>query len=262
MSKYFQVLFGFNLAALLRGLRFGPRNFFRASRAAYLTIRPFERLEIKKISEELAAIPEVPLEKVLGDKKPEVKLHVMKYEDGILPSSQAMALLAIAVAAAPKVVLEIGTFMGHTTKQLAANLPDAIIHSVDLPLDYNQENDNVTQIMKDDFHLIARRKVGREYRGTPYEARIRQHFVDTAIWDFSEAAGATLFFIDGSHTYDYCKNDSNRCYELCHGKGIFLWHDCEDAHPGVVKALLEWRTLGRNVIRIEGTPIAYWKSAD
>jgi len=41
--------------------------------------------------------------------------------------------------------------MGHTTKLLAMNLPDAIIHSVDLPLDFIPEHDNVIAKGKDDF---------------------------------------------------------------------------------------------------------------
>jgi hypothetical protein len=208
----------------------------------------------------LAAIPEIALDEILGASRAEIQLSVQRYEDGMLPSYQAMALLAIAVVSAPKVVLEIGTFMGHTTKLLAVNLPEALIHSVDLPLDFIAEQDGVTDLKKDDFHLIAKRQVGREYRGTVYEARVRQHFVDTAVWDFKAAAGATFFFIDGSHTYGYCKNDSERCYELCGGKGVFLWHDCDETHPGVVQMILEWRALGRNIMRIQGTPIAYWKS--
>jgi hypothetical protein len=209
---------------------------------------------------QLFKIPVIGLYDLLGEAKPNIHVTIQKYEDGMLPVDQKVARLAIAVTAAPKVVLEIGTFMGHTTKLLAMNLPDAIIHSVDLPLDFTPTQDKVTEKKKDDFHLIAKRQVGREYRGTPYEARVRQHFVDTAIWNFKEAAGAEFFFIDGSHTYDYCKSDSEHCYQLCGGKGAFLWHDCDDIHPGVVNALVEWRALGRDVVRIEGTPIAYWKS--
>jgi hypothetical protein len=140
------------------------------------------------------------------------------------------------------------------------NLPEAIIHSVDLPLDFAPERDSVTDKKKDDFHLIAKRNVGREYRGTPYESRVREHFVDTAVWNFNEAAGATLFFIDGSHTYEYCKNDSEKCLALCPQNGTFLWHDCDITHPGVVQLLAEWRRAGRNLVRIEGTTLAYWKN--
>jgi hypothetical protein len=208
-----------------------------------------------------ASIPEISLDTILGPAKAEIHLTIQRYEDGMLPTHQAIALLTVAVTSAPKVVLEIGTFMGHTTRQFAANLPGAIIHTVDLPLDFSP-NQDPGQLEKDDAHLIAKREVGREFRRTLYEARIRQHLVDTATWDFKDAAGATLFFIDGSHTYDYCKHDSERCYELCQGKGVFLWHDCDETHPGVAKVLLEWRKLGRDVRRIKGTPIAYWKSSE
>lgn len=178
----------------------------------------------------------------------------------MLPSDQLMALLAILVAESPNEVLEIGTFMGHTTRQMAENLPQAIVHSVDLPEDFSEEEDSETNIPKDDFHLIRRRIVGREFKGLACEKQIKQHFADTAKWDFSKAGRSTFFFIDGSHTYEYCKNDSEKCLALCEGRGVFLWHDCDSAHPGVVKLLSEWRGLGRDVRLIRGTPIAYWKS--
>jgi hypothetical protein len=81
------------------------------------------------------------------------------------------------------------------------------------------------------------------------------------VWDSREAGSPTFFFIDGSHTYEYCKNDSEKCFALCDGKGVFLWHDCDEAHPGVVRFVMEWRQMGRDIRRISGTPIAYWKSA-
>src|ERR1035437_494542 len=39
----------------------------------------------------------------------------------------------------------------------------------------------------------------------------------------------------------------------------FLWHDCDDRHPGIVRFLLEWRELGRDVCRIHGTSLAFWR---
>jgi hypothetical protein len=157
--------------------------------------------------------------------------------------------------------LEIGTFMGHTTRQIAENLSTATVHTVDLPEDFSAEHDPEQSIPKDDFHLIARRIVGREFKAHPCGDRIKQHFADTAKWDFREAGQPTFFFIDGSHTYEYCKSDSERCFELSQGRGVFLWHDCDDAHPGVIRFISEWRQLGRDVRRISGTPIAYWKNA-
>jgi hypothetical protein len=177
----------------------------------------------------------------------------------MLPTDQALSLLAVLVAEQPQVVLEIGTFMGHTTKAMAMNLPRSVIHTVDLPPEFSPQRDPVSHARKDDFHLIANRRVGREFVGTEYEPRIRQHFADTALWDFREAAGATFFFVDGSHTYDYCKNDSEKCLALSGGRGVFLWHDCDDEHPGVLELINKWRDMGRDIRRINATPLAYWK---
>src|SRR5215467_10856682 len=52
--------------------------------------------------------------------------------------------------------------------------------------------------------LLRRRVVGREFKGHECASRIRQHFADTASWDFREAGQPTFFFIDGTHTYEYC----------------------------------------------------------
>ncbi len=197
----------------------------------------------------------------MGARKAAIKLTVQKYEDGILPAHEAVALLAVLVAENPGEALEIGTYMGYTAKAMAENLELAIIHTIDLPPDYSTAEAACGPLPKDDFHLIQRRIVGREFKGKELEKRIVQHFGDTAQFDFSSIGRPTFFFIDGSHTYEYCKNDSEKCFQLCGGHGVFLWHDCDELHPGVLRFISEWRSMGRNIQRIKGTAIAYWKSA-
>jgi hypothetical protein len=252
-NRYFEAFSGLCLSAISRGIRSGPRELASASVAASVAAARLPSADLRKI-------PAVPLDELLGSRKPLVRLPVQAYEDGMLPSDQALVLSSLLVAEGPKVVLEIGTFMGHTAKLMAMNLPESMIHTVDLPLDYSPNSDPVANLTKDDFHLIAARRVGREFLGTEYQPRIRQHFGDTAVWDFRQAEGATFFFIDGAHSYDYCKSDSEKCLSLSKGRGVFLWHDCDDAHPGVLRMLCEWRALGRDVVRVEGTPLAYWKA--
>jgi hypothetical protein len=210
-------------------------------------------------SRALSRIPVVALAQVLAGRKVPVILDVQAYEDGMLPWEQSVALLCLINLAQPSVVLEIGTYMGFTAKAMARNLPHAVIHTLDLPFDYDAGADPVTDFPKDDFHLIKKRVPGREFLQTAEATRIHQHFGDSATWDFSQAAGANCFFIDGSHTYDYCRLDSEKCHELCGGKGLFLWHDCDNDHPGVVKLITEWIKMGRNIALIEGTCLAYWQ---
>lgn len=229
-----------------------PRDFLRACRVALRAHGVPVRGPYR--------IPRISLGDVLGERRPVIRMPVMRYEDGMLPSDQAMALLSILVAEGPKEVLEIGTYMGHTTRLMAENLETATIHTVDLPETLSDENRTVGGLVKDDFHLIRKRVVGREYREQAAAMRIRQHFADTATWDFREAGRPTFFFIDGSHTYGYCRNDSEKCYDLCAGRGVFLWHDCDKRHAGVQRLISEWRDAGRDIRVIGGTSLAYWKS--
>ena len=260
MWKYcLKIFLGCNGAAFMKGIRLGPAKFVNASLRSFDACRPLER-DGGEAAKLLGNIPELELLTILGDRKPSIQITVRNYEDGILPTEHAIALLAIAVAEKPKEVLEIGTFCGHTTNLFAQNLRDALIHTIDLPNDFSPETDRSQNLPKDDFHLIHQRTVGKEYVNQAGSERIVQHFGDTADYNFSLIGNTNFFFIDGSHTYEYCKNDSEKCYRLCNGKGTFLWHDCDMDHLGVLRFLNEWQSLGRNIVRIKGTTLAYWKS--
>jgi hypothetical protein len=204
-------------------------------------------------------IPTLSLSTILGDRRPRVSVRPTDYEHGILPMHELVVLLGILIAEQPAEVLEIGTYMGYTTREMAEALDTAVIHTVDLPGDFVAKPGDSGPLPKDDWDIIARRVVGREFRGTPAEKRIRQHYADTATWDFREAGHPTFFFIDGSHTYEHARHDSEQCYSLTGGRGVFLWHDCNFRHPGVERTLFEWRQAGRDVRRIAGTTLAYWK---
>ncbi|MEI9895525.1 MAG: class I SAM-dependent methyltransferase [Chthoniobacter sp.] len=248
-----RALLGLNAASLGKLLHAGPRHFMRACGLSYLAVRDSP-------TDTLARIPEVDLEEILGARQPVIQMPVRQYENGVLPNYDLLALLSILVAEAPREVLEIGTYMGNTTRQMAENLPHGTVHTVDLPEDFSPAEEADPRLPKDDLHLIRRRVVGREFKESACASRIRQHFADTVSWDFAEAGRPTFFFIDGAHTYEYCQSDSEKCLALCGGRGVFLWHDCDTGHPGVIRFLDEWRRGGRDIRRITGTALAYWKS--
>lgn len=255
LRKLLRACLGFNGASIIRGARYGVRELARACIRSNAAARPFEI----KNEWDLREFPQQSLESILAGRRAEIELPVMAYEDGMLPTHEALALLAILVCESPQTVLEIGTYMGHTTRAMAQNLPTATIHTVDLPLEFSGDVDATTQLPKDDFHLIGKRVVGREFKDSPDAPRIVQHYVDTADIDFHQFGHPTFFFIDGSHTYEYCKNDSEKCLEISPAGSVFIWHDCDVRHPGVVRALNEWRRSGRDILRIANTSLAYWK---
>jgi hypothetical protein len=160
----------------------------------------------------------------------------------------------------PAIVLEIGTYFGHTTRKIAEAGAGwgIVVHTLDLPLPPEWGYMVGTGMPKSNPELIRRRDVGREYRGLECADRILQWYGDSATWNFSHAAGATFMFIDGSHTYEYVRNDSEKCWDLCLGKGVIVWHDVDATSPGVVRLVSEWRQIGRPITQIRGTWLAYY----
>lgn len=240
-----------NLAGVIRWMRFGVSDALDRLEAAFNAVDPFERRVSATDRRNLDTLREVPLADIVSSVAtvPIDPGHV--HRDGALPIGQLIALLALALDRRPRIVLEIGTYFGTTTKALALALPSATIHTVDLPLDFAPA-DAASGV--DDHHLIARRNVGVAFRDGP--ANIVQHLVDTASWDFLAAQGAELVFIDGSHTYEYVKNDTMRCLEMCAPQATIVWHDCDRQHPGVVRWLAEMVDRGHPIVRLAGTPLA------
>lgn len=186
-------------------------------------------------------------------------MHLPDYVDGQLPYNQLSVLLTILLKHRPRVILEIGTYIGRTTRLMADTLLGSTIHTVDLPPEWQRESDAITWMPKDDFHLIDRRDRGRDFWG--YENRIVQHYADTAIWDFREAGAVDFVFVDGSHSYGYCWNDSSKAIDIImeRGTGVVMWHDVDESHPGVLDCLCELRRLDLDIRRISGFPLGYLK---
>jgi hypothetical protein len=200
---------------------------------------------------DLGQIPKATLQHILKS-RPIIRvdgLYSPSSVDGSLPWCDVTALLSIAIERSPKTVVEIGTLHGNTTRLLAINLPNSHIYTIDLP-----ENEDPTAggLEKDDLHLIRSRRLGAEFRSDPSIRNVTQLLGDTATMEFPSAE---FFYIDGSHTYEYVKNDTQRAMSISEAKTI-IWHDCDVSHPGVTKWLCEMVDAGCPVRRIIGTNLA------
>src|ERR1022692_1089369 len=189
ISKSSRFLLGVNAASCIRAIRFGPRQLFSSAKFSFDAAAPFGSL----VTEFLNEIPEASLDLLLKNARVKINLHVAAYEDGMLPPNEALMLVALLCAERPRQVLEIGTYMGHTTRAMAENLETAVIHTVDLPPDFAFDKGDSALLLKDDLHLIAKRVIGREFRDSICATRIVQHYGDTAELDFSEFGQPTFF---------------------------------------------------------------------
>ena len=63
-----------------------------------------------------------------------------------------------------------------------------------------------------------------------------------------------LVFVDGAHSYEYVKNDTEKGLEMLRPGGIIAWHDCTPSHPDVVKYL---KTLNLLPTLVKSTALAF-----
>jgi hypothetical protein len=175
-----------------------------------------------------------------------------------------LAILAQAAAGIPdgSEVIEIGTFDGRTTVNLALNAsPSSAIFTLDLP---------PHQPTRLPLEIGERRYVDKPLPGARFShgrqsfpgltERITQLLGDSATFDWSNHYGkAGLVFVDGSHAYEYVRLDSATAMRLAASDGVVLWHDY-GVWDGVTRALEELeRTNNLGLRHIRGTSLVIWR---
>jgi predicted O-methyltransferase YrrM len=174
--------------------------------------------------------------------------------DTSLSPHEALALAAIGKFTRPRRILEIGTFDGNTTLNLAANSPpDAVITTVDLPPDWTGTLTYQVPGLLENFTGPA--SATAQFRNTGYAAKIRQVYGDSAAIDWTILGGPfDLIFIDGSHYYEYVKSDTQNALGCLTPGGLVVWHDygmIEDVSRAVDEVASAMR-----VFAIRGTRLA------
>jgi hypothetical protein len=176
-----------------------------------------------------------------------------------------LAVLATAAASvtAGAEIVEIGTFDGRTTLNLAVNAPAHLsVFTLDLP----PGTTPVFDLAPGERAFVEKPRSGRHFIAPPPmwaepAKRITQLFGDSAAFDWSAHIGrAGLVFVDGSHAYDYVRADTETAFRLVAPKGVVIWHDY-GVWEGVTRALeaIEAsRHLGLRHVR--GTSLVVWKS--
>ena len=254
-AKLSKAACGLNLAVLLRTLRFGPRDAVRKAVRAYDAVNPLAdgpRVN-PRVWGLLANFKRIGLSEVIAARRSIIIDGSLIFADGSLVLQDQVALMSLVCDRKPEIVLEIGTYNGATTRLIALNLPRAKIHTLDLPPDISSEELHQSKLPKDDFHLIGNRRVGEAIVSDPAITNVTQHYGDSATWDFSPVRGLDFVFIDGSHTYQYIRNDTIRCAEAAAGRATFAWHDFNYSHYDVVRYLTEMANAGLPVRHIEMT---------
>jgi predicted O-methyltransferase YrrM len=122
-------------------------------------------------------------------------------------------------------VLEIGTFDGNTTLNLAANVAESgRVVTLDLPPSWTGDYEYGVPDGYD--NVTASSEVGRQYRESPLSERVEQIYGDSATLDWSTLNPPfDLIFIDGNHYFDYVQRDTKNALASVAPGGAVIWHD-------------------------------------
>jgi predicted O-methyltransferase YrrM len=201
-------------------------------------------------------LPSVTVEE-LTDDDTTIQLRQIAQADGNVNLLEMMTLVKVARKHDCRRLMELGTFDGRTTLNLAANSPpDAQVVTLDLPPTDKAE----LPLAVNEQQYIQKAVVGLRYQNTEYEAKIVQLLGDSATFDFSPYVGTMDFvFVDASHSYEYVLSDSRIARKLLGpGGGVLFWHDY-GTWEGVTRALEELMTGDprfRDLHQVAGTTLA------
>jgi predicted O-methyltransferase YrrM len=205
-----------------------------------------------------ATLPSVELTQVFsGVTGLSIELAAFDYRGGSVSFGELCILASLVRFLLPRVVFEFGTGDGSATLQLALNSPvDCTVYSLDLP-----EGAKRTKLRMDegDKEFVGRLSVGERYAGSSASRKIRQIRCDSADFDPSSLVGrVNIVFIDGSHSFEYVKNDTQLAFQMMAPGGVVAWHDYL-VWNGVTD-FLEELSKSKQLYHIRGTSLVLHRS--
>ena len=138
--------------------------------------------------------------------------------------AEVLAIGAMVRFLRPKRILEIGTFEGNTTVNLASNAPStAHVFTLDLPPDWGRRY--ALDVPDIHYNAATGSHTGRQFIDSHHANRITQLWGDSAEFDWEDYGPFDFILIDGCHTYEYAVSDTRNALRVLQPGGAIVWHD-------------------------------------
>lgn len=154
-----------------------------------------------------------------------ITLSNLRCHRGGVRFDEMVLLASIAKHLNPKKIFEIGTCLGRTTINLAANAEDLeVLHT--LNLQDNSSSDKKSWFAQDlKLYQKTKNEIGILFKKPPYDDKIFQLWGDSRNFDFSRYKDIDMVFIDANKKYEYVYSDSSNAFNIISEKGVIVWHD-------------------------------------
>jgi hypothetical protein len=201
-----------------------------------------------------------------------LNLHVPSSDIGSLTMLEATVMASLLKLLDPRVVFEIGTFLGYSTALLLRNTDsNCKVYSLDLDIDAAElatastfsEHELRTDDVKNDNYLRYTQAAKGPYylRNIDHTTRSRLKLLKGNSLEFNcskngVAGCVDLVFVDGGHEYDIIASDTVKALEMLGGNGLIIWHDYNSKiHSDVTRFLGEY-SKDKLVLHVENTMLA------
>ena len=191
-----------------------------------------------------AAIPTVRLKDIFPS---DLELGAIRLENflghwGNVSVETVCKICLILAHLKPRRILEIGTYNGMTTLQMALNAPaGCTVYTLDLPQDQEPSvpPSELDRRVAQSFRSRFGTSTGSYFQGRT-DVRIVQLLGDSSRFDYTSRIDGPLdfVFIDGAHDYRTKQIDSENALRLLAPGGVILWDNFADVcNPEVTRYL-------------------------
>ena len=167
-----------------------------------------------------------PDEILKSNKKYEIRIDTDCYFWGNDPSyvKDIITLCLVTKLIGAKNIFEIGTLDGYTALHFAINSSeDAKVFTLDLPPD-GSEAPSLRSTVIDEAHQKGHAVIKKyRFQIPSINEKVFTLFGDSAKFDYSHyLKKIDLFFIDGAHSYEYVKSDTEKALECVRGGALLF----------------------------------------
>lgn len=216
------------------------------------TFKHYVNLSYRKYLANAYSIETIPIAKLVDWKNITLKIIGATSNEGQTTHMELLSILALTkenIKPASS-FLEIGTYDGNTSFNVAKNIPKGCkVITIDLP-------DVTNKIVKFEYDNFLINNPARSQKKHLKLENVQQIYSDSRELDFSQFK-FNVAFIDGGHDFETVKSDTVNVLENIQHPGLIIWHDydveCERGD------LLHHMAKHHKIYHIDETRLAFTK---